>query len=86
MSLDFAYVASGPMVRSSYHADRMAAAAGYVAIDALKRTTLRTCGLLFSGQEMVFSSRLILEPKVFLWMKKKRDDVCCGQNYSTKAH
>ena len=37
MSLGFAYVASAPMVRSSYHADRMAAAAGYVTLDALKR-------------------------------------------------
>lgn len=36
MSLGFAYVASGPMVRSSYHADRMAAAAGYVTLEALK--------------------------------------------------
>ena len=37
MSLGFAYVASGPMVRSSYHADRMAVAAGYVTLDALKQ-------------------------------------------------
>ena len=37
MSLGFAYVASGPMVRSSYHADRMADAAGYVTLDRLKR-------------------------------------------------
>jgi lipoic acid synthetase len=29
--LGFSHVASGPMVRSSYHADRMAAEAGYVA-------------------------------------------------------
>ena len=37
VSLDFAYVASGPMVRFSYHADRMAAASGYVTLDTLKR-------------------------------------------------
>jgi lipoic acid synthetase len=30
MGLGFTHVASGPMVRSSYHADRMAAEAGYV--------------------------------------------------------
>ncbi len=29
-SLGFTHVASGPMVRSSYHADRMAAEAGFV--------------------------------------------------------
>lgn len=38
MSLGFAYVASGPMVRSSYHADRMAAESGYVRFDTLERT------------------------------------------------
>jgi len=37
MSLGFAYVASGPMLRCSYHADRMAAAAGYVTLDTLKK-------------------------------------------------
>ena len=37
ISLGFAYVASGPMVRSSYHADRMAVAAGYVTLDAQKQ-------------------------------------------------
>ena len=31
LALGFTHVASGPMVRSSYHADRMAAEAGYVA-------------------------------------------------------
>jgi lipoic acid synthetase len=31
MAMGFTHVASGPMVRSSYHADRMAAEAGYVA-------------------------------------------------------
>jgi lipoic acid synthetase len=30
LGLGFTHVASGPMVRSSYHADRMAAEAGYV--------------------------------------------------------
>ena len=30
-ALGFGHVASGPMVRSSYHADEMAHAAGYVA-------------------------------------------------------
>jgi lipoic acid synthetase len=31
MAMGFTHVASGPMVRSSYHADRMAAEAGFVA-------------------------------------------------------
>jgi lipoic acid synthetase len=31
LAMGFTHVASGPMVRSSYHADRMAAEAGYVA-------------------------------------------------------
>jgi lipoic acid synthetase len=31
LAMGFSHVASGPMVRSSYHADRMAAEAGYVA-------------------------------------------------------
>jgi lipoic acid synthetase len=31
LAMGFSLVASGPMVRSSYHADRMAADAGYVA-------------------------------------------------------
>ena len=32
MAMGFTHVASGPMVRSSYHADRMAADAGFVAV------------------------------------------------------
>jgi lipoyl synthase len=32
MSLGFDHVASGPMVRSSYHADEMAHAAGFVEV------------------------------------------------------
>jgi lipoic acid synthetase len=32
--LGFQHVASGPLVRSSYHADQMAHAAGYVNVDA----------------------------------------------------
>ena len=34
LAMGFTHVASGPMVRSSYHADRMAADAGYVALPA----------------------------------------------------
>ena len=34
LAMGFSHVASGPMVRSSYHADRMAADAGYVALPA----------------------------------------------------
>jgi lipoic acid synthetase len=33
--MGFTHVASGPMVRSSYHADRMAAEAGFVELPVI---------------------------------------------------